>query len=172
MRGTDYRKWPGLCSVLKQYVLWPPLEAKCWARRTLLRSAWVFLLFSNLQKVLKFIVSKDNKLSFQDRASTIYNTVHRCVTGQKDSSLPWKVNAYPEQHKALTQGTVRGKYLPPNPAAQEKWGCCCSMPPGPTSRKMFSLQGHAHKAPVYTIYIHIYGQTYNSHRHSEHSYQP
>ncbi|KAK4828336.1 hypothetical protein QYF61_025805 [Mycteria americana] len=54
--------------------------------------------------------------NFKDRASTIYNGVYRCVTGQ-DSSLPREVNAYPEQDKALTRGTVRGKYRKPNLAA-------------------------------------------------------
>lgn len=99
MRGMDWREWPGLYAVLKQYALLPLLETEFWARWTLLRSTWVLLLFPDLQKVLKFIVSKDNKLWFQDRASAIYSTVHRCVTGQKDSSLPGKVNGYSEKTK-------------------------------------------------------------------------
>lgn len=85
--GMDCRKWTSLGAVLNQYVLFPMLEAECWDRGTPLITSRVFPMLYNIQKVWKFIVSKGNKLGYQDRASTIYTAVHRCVTSQKDMSL-------------------------------------------------------------------------------------
>lgn len=164
MRGTDCRMWPGLCAVLKQHVLLPPLKAECWARWTLLRSSWVFLMLSNLEKVLKFIVSNFDSGTEHQQFRTVFTDV-----SQARRTAHYHKRWAPTQKKTKHwhREIVRGKYLKLNPAAGERRSCCYSRPSGPTNgeaQHVFPTGMCIQSTHVHTTHTYIYGWTDRSQR--------
>lgn len=150
IRGRGWRHWPGLCDILKHYILLPPSEAKWEAGKTLLRSTWVCLLPSSPQKVLKFIVLKDNKPSRTEhqQITTLFTDVSQARWA---AYYHWKVNVYPEKAKALTPDTR--KYLIcqiQQPKRSEASAAPCPQLQPVARLKMFSQEGQIHRSNTHT----------------------
>lgn len=124
-------------------------------RETLLRFAWVCLLPSNLQKVLKFIVLKDNKPSRTEHQqfTALFTEVSQARWVVHYS---WDVNAYPEKAKALTPDTRN--YLICQ-IQQPKRSELLLYAPRSNQFKMFSQEGHIHRSNTHPSFIHTYGHT-------------
>lgn len=64
--------------------------------------------------------------------------------------------------------TVRRKCIIPDPIAQGRQGCCCSVSTGPTSSEaehVFPAGTHT-EAHLYATYVHIYIASHTHHRHT------